>query len=54
MYIIYALFWFLVRVEGKFYKNGLTLIPAWISKHVDSEGWDEITYPFPLLIHAGI
>ena len=25
---------------------GLTLIPALISNHMDSKGWDEITYPF--------
>ena len=29
-----------------FTKNGLTLIPAWISKHIHSKLWDEITYPF--------
>ena len=25
----------------------LTLIPAWISNHMPSKMWDEITYPFP-------
>ena len=54
MHIIYALYWFLVRVEGKFYKHGLTLIPAWINKHMHSEGWDKIINPFPLFIHSGI
>ena len=29
-----------------FYQYGLTLIPAWISYHVPSEVWNEITYPF--------
>ena len=24
-----------------------TLIPAWISNHMSSNVWDEITYPFP-------
>ena len=32
---------------GTFYKHGLTLIPAWISNHIPSKLWDEITYPFP-------
>ena len=27
-------------------ENGLTLIPAWISKHMSSKVLDEITYPF--------
>ena len=34
---------------GRFYikvKHGLTLIPAWISNHMPSKVWDEITYPF--------
>ena len=26
--------------------NDLTLIPAWISNHLPSKVWDEITYPF--------
>ena len=30
-----------------FHKHGLTLIPAWISDHMPSKVWDEITYPFP-------
>ena len=29
-----------------FYKDGLTLIPAWISNYMLSKVWDEITYPF--------
>ena len=28
-----------------FYKHRSTLIPAWISNHMPSEVWDEITYP---------
>ena len=31
---------------GRFYLHGLTLIPAWISNHMPSKVWDEITYPF--------
>ena len=31
---------------GPFYKHGLTLILAWISNHMPSKMWDEITYPF--------
>ena len=30
---------------GPFYKNGLTLIPAWISNCVYYKVWDEITNP---------
>ena len=33
-------------VCGPFYLRGLTLIPAWISNHMPSKVWDEITYPF--------
>ena len=33
--------------QGTFYQHGLTLIPAWISNHVPSNIWNEITYPFP-------
>ena len=29
-----------------FTKNGLTLIPAWISNYIHYNVWDEITYPF--------
>ena len=29
-----------------FYRHGLTLIPAWISNHMRTKVWDEITYPF--------
>ena len=32
--------------SSPFYKHGLTLIPAWISNHMPSKVWDEITYPF--------
>ena len=32
---------------GPFYQQGLTSIPALISKHIPSEVWYEITYPFP-------
>ena len=32
---------------GPFYWHGLTLIPAWISNHMPSKVWGEITYPFP-------
>ena len=32
--------------SGPFYKHGLTLIPVWISNHMLSKVWDEITYPF--------
>ena len=31
--------------SGRFYKHGLTLIPEWISNHVLSKVWGEITYP---------
>ena len=30
-----------------FHLHGLTLIPAWISNHMSSKVWDEITYPLP-------
>ena len=29
-----------------FYEHGLILIPAYISNHMPSKVWDEITYPF--------
>ena len=29
-----------------FYKQGLTLIPAWISNYIHYKEWGEITYPF--------
>ena len=32
--------------RAPFYKHGYTLIPAWISNHMPSKVWDEITYPF--------
>ena len=31
---------------GRFYKHGLTLIPAWISNYIHYKVWDEIIYPF--------
>ena len=37
----------LVSPGGPFYQHGLTLIPAWISNHMHSKAWYEITYPFP-------
>ena len=30
-----------------FYKQILTLTSVWLSSHMPSEVWDEITYPFP-------
>ena len=33
--------------SGPFSLHGLTLIPAWISNHMPSKVWDEISYPFP-------
>ena len=32
--------------SNSIYKHGLTLITAWISNHMPSNMWDEITYPF--------
>ena len=32
--------------SGLFYKHGLTLIPARMSKHMPGKMWGEITYPF--------
>ena len=32
---------------GSFYYHELTLIPAWISNHMPSKVYEEITYPFP-------
>ena len=37
----------MVTTWGSFYKDGLTLILIWISNHMPSKVWDEITYPFP-------
>ena len=34
-------------IRGPFCQHGLTLIPDWISNHMPSNMWDEITYPFP-------
>ena len=33
--------------RGPVYIHGLTLILAWISNHLPSKVWDEITYPIP-------
>ena len=33
--------------QWSLYWHGLTLIPAWISNHMLSKVWDEITYPYP-------
>ena len=35
-----------VVTSGPFNLHGLTLIPEWISNHMLSKMWDEITYPF--------
>ena len=37
----------LIDAQGPFYNHGLTLTPVWISNHMSSEVWDEITYSFP-------
>ena len=34
-------------IVGPFYYHGLILIPAWISNHLPSKMYGEITYPFP-------
>ena len=40
-------YWQLTQFSrGRFYKHGLTLIPAWISNYIHYKVWDEITYPF--------
>ena len=59
----------ILLIWNRFYEHGLTLIPTWISNHMPSEVWDEMTHPFPnvssrnlihtlwrtyLLIHAQI
>ena len=33
--------------RAPFYYKGLTWFLAWISYHMPSKGWDEVTYPFP-------
>ena len=33
-------------LRGPFYWHGLTLIPTWVSNHIHSKVWDEITYLF--------
>ena len=38
--------WIFADISGPFYEHGLTLIPAWISNHMPSKVWDDITYPF--------
>ena len=38
-----------IIVLGSFYKHGVTLIPAWISNHMPSKMWDEITFSIPKL-----
>ena len=35
-----------ISSRGPFYKYGLTLIPAFLSNHMPSQAWDEITYLF--------
>ena len=40
------LFDMMPHLSGPFYYNGITLIPAWISKHNHYKVWDEIAYPF--------
>ena len=32
---------------GLFYLHALTVIPAWVSNHIQCKMWDEITYPLP-------
>ena len=39
-------FYELLMTSGPFYYHGLTLISAWISNHMPSKVWDEITYSF--------
>ena len=36
----------ILLIWNRFYEHGLTLIP-WISYHMSSELWDEMTHPFP-------
>ena len=33
--------------QGPLYWHGLTYIPAWLSNHMSSQMWDDITYSFP-------
>ena len=35
--------------QRKFCLHGLTLVPTWISNHLISKMWDELTYQFPNL-----
>ena len=39
----------LYLTKAPFYQHGWTVILAWISNHMPSKVWDEITYPFPKL-----
>ena len=39
--------WHIWDTGGLFYQYGLTLTPAWISNHMRSKVWAEVTYPFP-------
>ena len=45
--LVSFLVWWVEKLasRGPFYEHGLTLIPAWISHHMPSKMWDEITYP---------
>ena len=36
-----------INIRGPFFYIGLISIPAWISNHISSKVWYEITYPFP-------
>ena len=37
------------KAQRTLLRDGLTLIPIWVSNHMHSKVWDEITYPFPNL-----
>ena len=37
-----------------FYWHGLTLIPAWMSKHMISKVWNEITYSYTSTVQPTI
>ena len=34
------------KLSGAFYQHRLILIPAWLSNHMSTTVWTEITYPF--------
>ena len=36
-----------ISIWGSFYWHGWTLIPVWISNHLPSKVWDNITHPLP-------